>query len=50
MHIVNNILKGITPGMDCNRAEFYKYYAVASSANAANAFQRVYNRIVNVLV
>jgi hypothetical protein len=50
MHIVNNISKGTMPSMDGNRAEFYKYYAVAPSATAMDAFQRAYSRFINVLV
>ncbi len=49
MHIVNNIPKGTAPGMDDNRVEYYMYYADAPSAIAADAFQRAYNRFVNVL-
>ncbi len=44
MHIVNNIPKGTAPGMDGNRAKFYKYYAAALSATMANAFQQAYSR------
>jgi hypothetical protein len=50
MHIVNNISKGTTPGMDGNRAEFYKHSAATPSTNAVDVFQRAYNRFVNVLV
>jgi hypothetical protein len=49
MHIVNNIPKGTVSGMDDNRAEFYKYCAVVPLATAADTFQKVYNRFVNVL-
>jgi hypothetical protein len=50
MHIINSILKGIAPGMDGNRAKFYKYCAAAPSATAADAVRRAYSRFVNVLV
>jgi hypothetical protein len=49
MHIVNSILKGITSGVDNNRAEFYMYCATALSTTVADAFQRAYCRFVNVL-
>jgi hypothetical protein len=49
MHIVNNIPKGTTPNMDGNRAEFYKYCVVVPSTIATGAFQRAYNRFINML-
>jgi hypothetical protein len=49
MHIVNNISKGTTPGLDGNRTEFYMNCVVASSTIAVDAFQRAYTHFVNML-
>jgi hypothetical protein len=49
MHIVNSIPKGTMPGMDGNRAKYYKYCAAAPSATTADAFLWAYNRFVNML-
>jgi hypothetical protein len=49
MHIVNSIPKGTAPSIDGNRAEFYMHCTAALSAIKADAFQRAYNRFVNVL-